>query len=389
MIKQIKSLLAIMIMLIALPTMAYSVTIEGENSVTIEDEDSTIEVENEETVSIETEDNITEEDSNMISDNLGAKIRLLQLQKRVELQMESANLIIESIYEMNPQANTTELEEINAKFEKLLMEIEGASMEEDQEVLAQNYVAMKKQAIELTQEFRIAVKDDLNDEQKEQIKKRLEIRKEIIENRKDARLEQLKNEFNAKKAMEIMARLNVENEELANQLKTGELTVEEVRAQLKERFQNMSAEEKREAALKIKEENQKRKIEMQEERQALIEKAKEKRAELKERLELRKQEIERIKERQEEMKSRIMERIGDRNSEIIERIENNPQIKNQIKEQLENNQQMREQLNEKLKDPKFREEIKNRIGNGNIPENIKIDADGNIEVSENNTVSME
>ena len=328
MLKQTKSILMVLMLLIALPFAAFAeenttvtedddssdvqvsvegVSIDGEtvavvtdtNEIVVKDdtveitttsavelEDET-EVEDEAEVEAEVEDEtevedeaeveaeeVPEEEVAIISTELGAKIRLIQLQKKLEAHIEGANLIIAEIEKRNDTTiDTTKLKSIVSEFEILSQQAMDADLNQSADALAAEYVAMKKQAINLTSEFGKTVKAGLSEEQKLKIRAQVEEKKKERLEVKDEDLEKLKHEFNAEKAKHIMKRYGIENPEMIAQIKAGNISVDEVKAEFKMKFDSLNDEQRNMFMQKAKEEEMKIKIQNREERKQIINEA--------------------------------------------------------------------------------------------------------------------
>lgn len=315
MLKYIKSLLIIMLLLFAIPmnVFADNETIqETETETTTEDEEEVVE----------------EEEAQVLSTSLGAEIRLLQLQSRIEFQVESGNTIIERMQENN--YSTTELEEIITNFENLIVEIEAIDVEtQTSEELAEVYVSIKAQAIELSKNFKDTIKDTLSDEDKAKLKAKIKEKREAHENRKDERKEklvELKAKYNANKAKSIMESLDVENpEELIEKIQSGELTAEDIRVSITAKFEAKPKEEREENLNRFKEEKQKIKIESKERVEELRIKAKESREQFNERFDDIKERLHELREENKKLKVQVKKNVEANNRptgiNIDERIE--------------------------------------------------------------------
>ncbi len=141
MMKTIKSLFMIMIVMLAVVPVAFAEENDSVNSdgdIVVETNDTLIIVEDEE-IKV-----ITSEEANILSTEVGAQIRLLQLQKRVEAQTESGQIIIDRIVEVKPEFDTVRLSEIVDELYILIELIEEYDLEQDKETIADDYVGFKK-----------------------------------------------------------------------------------------------------------------------------------------------------------------------------------------------------------------------------------------------------
>ena len=209
---------------------------------------------------------IDEAELMILKDPLGAQVRMLQLQKRVELQIESANIIVEKLTELNESVD--ELEDLISEFNALLEEIKSETenmADKSAEELAQNYVALKDKAIELSNEFRTVastlITDEIKAELKNQIKERERANKEV----RNEKLEQLKAKFNVQQTKRLMINLGVKNpEDILAQIESGNISGQEIKAKIQERYEKLETAERKQALDKLREETQKRVIESKE-----------------------------------------------------------------------------------------------------------------------------
>lgn len=195
----------------------------------------------------------------------GAEVRLAQLEKRVEVQIENAKLIIENI-ESNESlnANLTKLNEIVAKFEALLIDIENTDMNKSSELLTEDYVGLKALAIELTKEFRSVVNEKIPSNELDGIKEKVQERKNLRLNETDNKVEELKKKYNTEKFEEIFKRLGIEDNETVEKLRNGEMNIGEVRSQLVSKFKEMDREERIAALDNLREERAKNRVQARE-----------------------------------------------------------------------------------------------------------------------------
>ncbi len=207
---------------------------------------------------------IDEGDVKVLSYSYGAQVRLEQLKNSIELKIENANEIIEEIEaDENSTINTSGLNEIVDGYESLITQIDDLDMNQSSDVLAQEYVELKAIAIDLTQEFRILVKDYFSEVRKEQLRERFEYRKQIRVTMNDE-LHKYKNRYMAQVVQRNLNRLGLSDDELLAQVQNGTLTNQQIRDRLRDKLQNMTHEQIRESAQAFREDKIKSNIERNE-----------------------------------------------------------------------------------------------------------------------------
>ena len=294
-------------------------TDETESTENDTESDSTTESETE---SEEVNEEISNSDSEILSNPFGAEMRLLQLKKRVEFQIEGGELILDRINNANKseQFDMEKLEEIILGFEGIIDSIENFDFTATPEEMAEEYVALKKEAISLTKQFREEVRNGLSEEDKKQlreaIKKNHLIRKEI----KDKRIEELRAKYNAKKTQEILERIGENRPELIAKIESGELSLEEIREKLNANYAKLNEERKEKAKAKLEEEKKKLQIKAQERRAELEAKSQERREELKAKTQERREELKaKAQERRAELEAKTQERRAELEAKAQER----------------------------------------------------------------------
>ena len=310
---------------------------------TIEDEEVT------ETVETTEDEAITEEDSRLILDNHGAQIRLLQLQNRVDFQVESAGLILGKITQLGKEdqfnmvslnQNVNELRAISIRISEYDLANKTANE------TAQEYVALKKESIAITNDFKANIGDGLTEEDKAALKKLINQKDNERKNIKDVRIEKLKDEFNKKQIKEILNKFNINNPLLVQKIENGEITLDEVKNQIQNRYGNLTDEEKANLKAKIIENEIKLKIENNQ-MKAEVEK---------EATRIREEQKQRFEEEKFQVESKYLERLKERENQLNENLkEREEQLRENLKEREE---QLRENLKER--EEQLRENLKER-----------------------------
>jgi len=329
-LKKIISVITILSLMIALPIVAFADednNVSLDNNINITTTDATLL-----TTSVEKEvENIT--DLDILSDNYGAQVRLLQLKKRVEIQIDGASTLISELEnENNLTIDIERLNEIVDEFGVILNEIDNFNMEQDAEILAEEYVSLKTEAIELTKEFREIVGKAFNENKKTEIRNRIRKRRQELLAKKNQKIEEFKKKFNARIAERKLKRLGINNPELIKKIKNGEMDKFMITKELKNKFNSLSPKEKKLAIQKMKEAKKKAEIHNRESIKKLRESISHKREILNRKL--KKRNIQRIKTRINHMSSQELRNIKEKM--INNEIEITPETIENYKEAISN-----------------------------------------------------
>ncbi len=250
---------------------------EVESETEVEVEDTAEEVEE------EVQEELTEKEKEYFSTEEGAALRWEQLSLQLEARVENSELLIAKV-DVESGVTVEELERIHLEFQSILDEVKAVDVEaSSSSELALLYVEYKKEIITLTQEFRVEYSKGINEGQRAELKEEIEAKKEEFKEERKEKLEDLKAKHSLKHAVRVYANISgLDVEELKAQYESGELTLDEVKLEVKAHFETLSDEEKEEAREKFNEEKTKLKIELKERREELREEAKERAQELRE-----------------------------------------------------------------------------------------------------------
>ena len=117
--------------------------------------------------------------------------------KSGKVQATLGNIIAKLEENNNTSVDVERLKEIVSEFEAIRADIESTDFNASAEVLASEYVAMKKHSIELTKEFRDIVKPAFKAADKEALKLKIKSHEEDRLKVRSEKLELLKKEFQA------------------------------------------------------------------------------------------------------------------------------------------------------------------------------------------------
>lgn len=245
----------IMILLLAFTfVFADNSVVVDDTNVNISDDDGNVAVNMESGVVIINDENQEDEteDENMLKSNVGAQIRLEQLKKAIYNKIEDANVVLDNLNENDTQVDTETIQSYIEQYEELLQKIEAVNFEEDNEILAEQFVALKDEAISITKEFRETIRPYLTQERKDEIKKELKAKQEERKNNRDQKREEIKNKIEELKRKHISQQFskfgakNVLTDEEIQKFENGEYTFDQLKQKVQEKLSNMTEEEKKE-----------------------------------------------------------------------------------------------------------------------------------------------
>ena len=188
-----------------------------------------------------------EEDTDLLAYEKGAEVRLLQLERAIEVNERTAERIIERLVRDN-EANTTELEELLEELR--VLKSKSSDMREnlaeyDREESVREFVNLRTSVNEVSREFRLLAISLLRPEAVSELRNERAIIRSNHES--NERVREVIREHNAER-MEV---LGSEVEDVQERVRDGELTSEEARNAIRER---VSSEEIQEAARSMREE---------------------------------------------------------------------------------------------------------------------------------------
>ena len=314
----IKAFYALLAMGLLLLSVGIALADEGtENNATI-GETSTAE-------GLESEnETVSEEEVAPFSYPYGAEVRLLQLQKNINGNILAGKDVIDEIKSTNSSADTSSLEDIIEKLGALSDEIEDIinglnTTNKTSEELARDFVDIKAEAINLTQEFRRTAAPMLKEAQREKIRSR--IRERDAQNSAiNEQIAQLRREYNAQFLNLTLKKLGLQNDTLIEEVRNGNASRKEVNDYIREALKNTSPQERIKLLMKINEDRKKRAIYALSIREIVLknrlQRMEARRQNLSERLKLARGSIQNQSARIQQISERILNRSANRNSSI-------------------------------------------------------------------------
>ena len=194
----------------------------------------------------------------IMSTQSGAEIRLLQLERSLVRNGLVGARVIEMIQISHPEFDITETQNKLNELEVLLEDVKNYNLEENSETVVENFVAMKKEALLISQEFKNMTSTKLSTQNREAVR--------LMVNATEVNELAPINEavkatirlYNAEKIGNLFSSMDVNNSELLQRIRTGEATKTQAMTSLKERFNGLNTEIKTQAEARIKEATSKR-----------------------------------------------------------------------------------------------------------------------------------
>ena len=246
--KKIVVVLVLLMMLISIT----STTLADEEAGEDDQQDQVDETQDQEEV-VEQE---TQEEIKVMNTSLGAEIRLLQLKKALLKNILKGEMAVEVLKGL--EFNTSGLEEILGRMMDLLKDINETNASSNDSV--QKFVEFKKEAINLTKEFRETVRSLLDEEQLNELRER--IRQMVCEQVEglDKYIRNRIRQFNRNQLYRLYGLIGEANNSFIEEYLNGNITLGMVKLQLCKMINQMNRERRYEIFSELKEENIKKKI---------------------------------------------------------------------------------------------------------------------------------
>jgi hypothetical protein len=200
----------------------------------------------------------------VMNNSLGAKIRLLQLEKALLkniLKGEMAVQVLIGIGFNTTENNTLELESILAEMKVVLEEIKTANTSSNESV--QIFVTLKNLSKNLTTHFRETIRELLNETSLREVRLRI---KEMMSNELDIYSKRIRNlirQFNVNQLYRLYGIVGEANSSFVNDYFNGTLPLNETKLQLYKFINEMTKEKRYEIYSELKSENIRKQIHAQ------------------------------------------------------------------------------------------------------------------------------
>ncbi len=186
----------------------------------------------------------------------GAEMRLMQLENAMSNNVIMGQKALEVALEKNPEADTAELERVVAELETIKEEIEekiqqGEAQNKEPAEIVQDFLTIKEEGRNLTNEFRENVQGLLDEEERQQVREEARQRaNEELEEKRENIQERIR-EHNAEQVKRVLERMGVEDPELVEQVRNGEINTGEAISQVAQEFRGLGQERRQEVRVEM------------------------------------------------------------------------------------------------------------------------------------------
>ncbi len=203
--------------------------------------------------------NETEEEIEIMNNSLGAEIRLLQLEKAILKNLLKGERAVEVLKSM--EFNTSILESILVEMRILLDEVNDTDPSSNDSV--QVFVHLKFEARNLTKQFRLTIKELLNDEKIKELKERI---REMVGKELENVSKRIRNrikQFNRNQLHRLYGIIGETNSSLIEEYENGNISLIQLKSQISKMVNQMTKEKKYQIFSEVKENNIRKKIKAQ------------------------------------------------------------------------------------------------------------------------------
>jgi hypothetical protein len=195
----------------------------------------------------------TREQAKLMVTSHGAKVRMMQLQYSLEEQVRTAEKVIERAKEMNASFDSTELEIILEELKEVRGQAATADYGKPTEEVVQDFVDLKHDAVQLSQQFRSTVQSRLTEQERNQLRDGLKdgLDAELAQVRE--RLKAAVREHNSERIRSaIQAMKSSDSGNLAQAAMNGDLDRDQLMERVRDKVKEMTSSQKAEAAQAMK-----------------------------------------------------------------------------------------------------------------------------------------
>jgi helix-turn-helix protein len=269
--KKIVNLFLVLVLMTSFVSLAFAAEADDHAQGNLEDENGSHDQVNEtgshqndssenETEHDDSFNNETEHEIEIMNNSLGARIRLLQLEKAILTNLLKGTMAVQVLQGL--EVNTTQLEAILADLRDVLDAVRAADPAANDSV--QIFVQLKNETRNLTKEFRETIRALLDDETIREIKERLRnMTSDELQNCSQ-KIQKWIRHFNRNQLYRLYGIIGETNTTLLNQYLNGNITLDQVKLQLHKMINQMTKEKRYMIFSEVKEENIKKKIQAHE-----------------------------------------------------------------------------------------------------------------------------
>jgi hypothetical protein len=253
--KKITPLLLVLMLMASILSSAFAVQADDNHQGNSDDENESQDQVNE-TECSHHYDNETEHEIRVMNDSLGARIRLLQLEKALILNILKGNMTVQVLKGFD--VNTTKLETILENLTDILDAVRAADPDANDSV--QVFVQLKNESRNFTKQFRDTLRLLLDNETIARIKEQLRnITNDELQDCK-MRIRHWVREFNRNQLYRLFGLVGEVNTSLLEKYLNGNISLDQVRFHLHKLVNQMTKEKRYMIFSEVKEENIKSKI---------------------------------------------------------------------------------------------------------------------------------
>jgi len=257
--KKITNLLLVLMLLGSILSVAFAVQADEDDQGTTQDEDQDEQNNTTKMPRGHHYGNDTEREVGIMNNSLGARIRLLQLEKALLTNILKGVMTVQVLKGLN--VTTTELEHILGNLSEVLENVRGADPAANDSV--QVFVELKNESKNLTKQFRDTLRLLLDNETIAMIKEQLKnITSDELQNC-SMRLRHWIRQFNMNQLYRLYGIIGEKNTSLINDYINGNISLDLVKLQLRKMVNQMTQEKRHMIFSEIKEDNIKKKIHTQ------------------------------------------------------------------------------------------------------------------------------
>ena len=256
--KKITNLLLVLMLLGSIFSLAFAVQADDDQGNPIDDESND---QTNATGSLRGHhyDNETEREVGIMNNSLGARIRLLQLEKALLTNILKGVMTVQVLKELN--MTTSEFEDILANLSEVLAAVRAADPAANDSV--QIFVQLKNESKNLTRQFRESLRVLLDNKTIAMIKEQLKnMTSDELQNYSNRLMHWIK-QFNMNQLYRLYSLIEEKNTSLINEYINGNITLDLVKLQLHKMVNQMTKEKRHMIFSEIKEENIKKRIHAQ------------------------------------------------------------------------------------------------------------------------------
>ena len=201
-------------------------------------------------------ENETEHEIEIMNNSLGARIRLLQLEKAIITNLLKGIMTVQVLKGL--EVNTTNLEAILADLKDVLKNVSAADPAANNSV--QIFITLKNESRTLTKEFRETIRALLDNETIKEIREQLRnMTSDELQNC-SLKIRHWIRQFNRNQLYRLYGIIGETNNTLLNEYLNGTVSLDQVKLQLHKMMNQMTKEKRNKIFSEVKEENIRKKI---------------------------------------------------------------------------------------------------------------------------------